>query len=157
MKRFLVKAFMRLFSWLPLGVHYFNAHILGWLARCVVRYRVKVVKENIDKAFPEKTPKERRRIIKDFYLHFGQIITETVWFSGCSPRRIQRSGIARITNPEFLDELQAKADGTIVLSAHCATYTRKMSFRSSSLSVSFVPGLIARPVSHSFHDWNGWV
>ena len=122
MKRFLVKAFMRLFSWLPLGVHYFNAHILGWLARCVVRYRVKVVRENIDKAFPEKTPKERKRIFKDFYLHFGQIITETVWFSGSSPKRIRRSRIVTVKNAELLDELQAKADGTIVMFAHCGNW-----------------------------------
>lgn len=122
MKRFLIKAFLRLFSWLPLSVHRFNAHILGWLARCVVRYRVKVVRENIDKAFPEKSPKERRKIFKDFYLHFAQIITETIWFSGCTPKRIRRSGIAKVNNPEFLEELQTKSDGTIILSAHCGNW-----------------------------------
>ena len=85
MKRFLVKAFLRLFSLLPLSVHHFNAHILGWLTRCVARYRVKVVKENIDNAFPEKSEKERKRIFKDFYLHFAQIITEAIWFGGSDP------------------------------------------------------------------------
>ena len=105
MKRFLVKAFLRLFSWLPLGVHHFNAHIIGWLARCVVRYRVKVVKDNIDQAFPEKSEKERKRIFKDFYFHFAQIITEAIWFGGSWPRRIQRSKIISVKNPEELHPL----------------------------------------------------
>ena len=122
MKRFLIKAFLRLFSWLPLCVHHSNAHIVGWLARCVVRYRVKVVKENIDHAFPEKSGKERRRIFRDFYLHFGQIVTETIWFGGSSPGRIRRSGIVRVKNPEEIERLAANRRGTIVLFAHCGNW-----------------------------------
>ena len=121
MKRFLVKAFLRLFSLLPLSVHHFNAHILGWLTRCVARYRVKVVKENIDKAFPEKSEKERKRIFKDFYLHFAQIITEAIWFGGSSPRRILRSKIITVKNPEELERIQ-NPNGTIVIFAHCGNW-----------------------------------
>ena len=120
MKRFVVKAFLRLFSWLPLGVHHFNAHILGWIARHT--YRTKIVRENIDRAFPEKTEKERRKIFKAFYLHFAQIIAETVWFGGSSPRRLARSKIITVKNPEELTRLAANPRGTIVMFAHCGNW-----------------------------------
>lgn len=122
MKKFLIKAFLRLFSWLPLSVHHFNAHILGWIARCVVRYRTKIVKDNIDKAFPEKTPQEKKKIFKDFYLHFGQIMTEIVWFGGSSKKRLLRSDIFSIKNPEELKRLSGNIKGTIVLFAHCGNW-----------------------------------
>ena len=120
MKRFLVKAFLRLFSWLPLCVHHFNAHIIGWLAS--LTYRRKIVKSNIDHAFPEKTEKERRKILKAFYLHFGQIITETIWFGGSSAKRIARSKIVTVKNPEELERLNSRKEGTIVLFAHCGNW-----------------------------------
>ena len=120
MKRFLVKAFLRLFSWLPLCVHHFNAHIIGWFARHT--YRTRIVKDNIDQAFPEKSEKERRKIFKDFYLHFGQIIAETVWFGGSSGKRIARSKIVSVTNPEELVRLAKKKEGTIVMFAHCGNW-----------------------------------
>lgn len=122
MKRILIKAFLGMFSWLPLCVHHFNAHIIGWLARCVVRYRVNVVRTNIDKAFPEKSEKERRKIFKDFYLHFGQIITEAIWFGGSSPKRIRRSKIVTVSNPDELRRLAGKREGTMVLFAHCGNW-----------------------------------
>ena len=122
MKRFLVKALLRIFSWPPLCVHHFNAHILGWLARCVVRYRRKVVRDNIDHAFPEKSPKERRRIFRDFYLHFGQIITEAIWFGGSSARRVKRSRIVTVKNQEVLRRLNSIAGGTMVVYAHLGNW-----------------------------------
>ena len=120
MKRFLIKAFLRLFSWLPLCVHHFNAHIIGWIAS--LTYRTKVVRSNIDHAFPEKTEKERRKIFRAFYLHFGQIITETIWFGGSSPRRLSRSRIITVKNPDELRRLAAKPEGTIVMFAHTGNW-----------------------------------
>ena len=120
MKRFLVKAFLRLFSWLPLSVHHFNAHIIGWIAS--LTYRRKIVRDNIDRAFPEKTEKERRKIFRAFYLHFGQIITETVWFGGSSAKRIARSNIITVKNPEELSRLAGNPKGTIVMFAHCGNW-----------------------------------
>ena len=78
MKKRIIRFVMRLVAALPLGVHYANAHFVGWIARVVVRYRYAVVKTNIDNAFPELSEKERKGIVKAFYLHFGQIVCETI-------------------------------------------------------------------------------
>ena len=40
----------------------------------VARYRVKVVRDNLSKCFPEKSAEELRRIERDFYANFAEII-----------------------------------------------------------------------------------
>lgn len=105
-------------SALPLWLHYANAHVIGWLTRCVARYRLKVVRENIDLAFPEKTPKERKKIVKDFYLHFGQLIVETIWFSNTTAKKMEKSRMVTLVNPEETKRLFSVAPGIICLSGH---------------------------------------
>lgn len=123
MRKTLITALMRLLSALPLGVHYANAHFVGWVARCIVRYRTKIVWDNITHAFPDKSEKEQKRIYNDFYLHFGQIICETIWFGGSSGKRIRASHIGELANPEEFTRLQtASPNGTVVLYAHCGNW-----------------------------------
>ena len=40
----------------------------------VARYRVKVVRDNLIKCFPEKTPRELRTIERKFYFFFAELI-----------------------------------------------------------------------------------
>ena len=122
MKKRIIRFFMRLFAALPLGVHYANAHFVGWMARVVVRYRYAVVKTNIDNAFPELSEKERKGIVKAFYHHFGQIVCETIWFGGSKEKRLRRSHIVSIKNPEELERLYNVAPGTIVLCSHSGNW-----------------------------------
>ncbi len=123
MRKTLIKVFLRLFSALPLSVHYFNAHIVGFVTRCIARYRTKVVWDNIVHAFPEKGRKGQRKIYRDFYLHFGQIICEAIWFGGSSGKRVRNSHIAELVNPEEFKRLQSAApNGTVVLYAHCGNW-----------------------------------
>ena len=122
MKKRIIRFFMRLFAALPLGVHYANAHFVGWIARVVVRYRYAVVKTNIDNAFPELSEKERKGIVKAFYLHFGQIVCETIWFGGSKGKRLRRSHIVSIKNPEEIERLYNAAPGTIVFCSHSGNW-----------------------------------
>lgn len=122
MKKRIIRFFMRLFAALPLGVHYANAHFVGWIARVVVRYRYAVVKTNIDNAFPELSEKERKGIVKAFYLHFGQIVCETIWFGGSKGKRLRRSHIVSIKNPEEIERLYNAAPGTIVFCSHLGNW-----------------------------------
>ena len=67
-----------LLSLLPLRVHYFISDILYYLLYYVVRYRVRVVRQNLATSFPEKSEAERRRIEKDFYNFFCDYLVESV-------------------------------------------------------------------------------
>ena len=66
--------FLRLFSRLPLRVHYlFSDGILFPLAYHVIRYRRKLVSRQLADSFPEKNEQERKQIEKRFYKTSFQI------------------------------------------------------------------------------------
>ena len=82
----IVTGCIRLLALLPLKVHYALCAILAWLMRSVVRYRRKVVETNLLHSFPDRSPEERRQILKGFYRHFGEIIAEAVREHGIVPK-----------------------------------------------------------------------
>ena len=65
-------------SSLPLPVLYRLADILYGILYYVIRYRKKVVYENLQNAFPEKSETEREAVAKQFYRHLTDIIVETL-------------------------------------------------------------------------------
>lgn len=78
-------------SHLPLSVHYFFSDVLLYpLVRYVVRYRVKVVRKNLLKAFPDKTEKERNEIMRKFYHYFCDLAVEIIKVHSISAEEIRR-------------------------------------------------------------------
>ena len=96
--------------------------ILAWLARVVVRYRYDVVMINLSRAFPDKKYRALVKIAKDFYRHFGEIVAEAIWFSGSNYKRLYKSGIVTVTNPEVVSEMFDEAPSLTVLSNHCGNW-----------------------------------
>lgn len=121
-KKTIIQTMMAALSALPLGVHEANAHLVGWIAMHIVHYRRKVVEENIDRSFPDAPAQLRKKYVKDFYLHFGQLVCETIWFSHTTPRRMASSKIVSVVHPEETSRLQSAAPGTIVLAGHYANW-----------------------------------
>ncbi len=75
--RFLAAAINAL-SYLPLSVLYVFAGLMSWFLYRIGRYRVEVVRENLQNSFPEKSVKELRAIERNFYRQFAQIVVEVV-------------------------------------------------------------------------------
>ena len=72
-------------SYLPLGVHYrFADWVLFPLMYHIVRYRRRLVRDNLTKAFPDRSDKERQQIARDFYHQFCDTIVETIYGFRCS-------------------------------------------------------------------------
>ena len=69
---------LRLTACLPLGVLYVFSDVLSFVAHRVVRYRLKVVRRNLQNALPERSRDELRRIERAFYRHLGDCIVESV-------------------------------------------------------------------------------
>ncbi len=67
---------MWFFSALPFGVLYILSGIGYLLIYRVGRYRRKVVRENLAKAFPEKSGEERRQIERRFYHYLSDYMLE---------------------------------------------------------------------------------
>ena len=119
---YIVRGLLRTLSVLPLKFHYFMGDVLSWLARNVLRYRSDVVWVNIARSFPDRKYWELKKIYRDFYRHFGEIVAEAIWFSGSNNKRLKRAGIVKVTDPELVSEYFDNSPSMTVLSTHCGNW-----------------------------------
>lgn len=118
----IVRGILVLLSKFPLKFHYFMGDVFSWLAMNVIRYRYDVVVTNVSRAFPEKRTWEVRRIVRDFYRHFGELVAEAIWFSGSSYERLRKNRIMTVTNPEVVSEYYSRFPSITLLSTHCGNW-----------------------------------
>ena len=82
----------------------------------MVRYRKKVIDDNLLHAFPEKTAEERKSIRNRFYRNFTDSIAETVKSISISKAELARR--FTITNQDFLDEEVKNGKSVLLLAGH---------------------------------------
>ena len=70
--------FLRLLSRLPLWFLYAVSDVLAWVAIHVVKYRRRVILENLSRSFPEKPPEEIRRLTRAFYYNLTDVMVESL-------------------------------------------------------------------------------
>lgn len=119
----LILGLMPRFIWLIL------ADILYVILYKIIRYRVKVTKENLRLSFPEKSEKERKWIERRFYLYLMDIFVETIALIGISKRRISKK-MKFINTEEFNAECEKKS--VIVALAHYASWELTVSYGCNS-------------------------
>ncbi len=113
---YIIYALLWLIAWLPLCILYILADILYFPLYYFVRYRVKVVRENLQNAFPGKSREELRVLEKKFYHHLSHIMMEIIRMIHISPAELEK----RITyeNPSILDEFYEQGKQVMVVVAH---------------------------------------
>ncbi|MEM7039914.1 MAG: lysophospholipid acyltransferase family protein, partial [Bacteroidota bacterium] len=116
----LVKGLLYLWSLLPMPILHLQSSIFAFLIHRVIGYRKAVVLDNLRHAFPEKSEAEIRHIAKGFYLHFCDVIVETVKLMSISAKNLKRR--MRHVNPEVLPEMTAHGGGGIAVFAHYANW-----------------------------------
>ena len=89
---------------------------LAWLASDVISYRNAVIDENLSKSFPEKNDAELKRIKKEFYRSFADIIIESFKLLSLNPRVLEKR--VRLINPEVLNRLKENNKGFIAVAGH---------------------------------------
>lgn len=98
---------------LPMPVLYVLSDILYILIYRVMRYRLKVVRRNLEASFPDKSEIELRRLEREFYHHFADYIMETIKLAHISEEEVLRR--AYIKNPELATQLQAEGQKTVMM------------------------------------------
>ncbi|MEH6592966.1 MAG: lipid A biosynthesis (KDO)2-(lauroyl)-lipid IVA acyltransferase, partial [Halioglobus sp.] len=110
-------SFYRAIAWLPFPVLYFFAWLAYLLLYYVAGYRRAVVKQNLSRAFPQKSDAEIKTLSKKFYRQLCQVALEIL-----KARRMSKDDFReRVTfsNPELLQEYSNNfTDSVIVLSIH---------------------------------------
>lgn len=105
-----------LISRLPFRILYVVSDVLAWLACDVVRYRRKVVRDNLRSSFPEKTERELRAIEKGFYRFLGDYFVETVKLSGMSEKTMRKRLV--VEGIEEINEAVARGQSVSVYLGH---------------------------------------
>ena len=100
----------------PYRVLYFISDLVYPLLFHVIRYRRKVVHNNLVNSFPEKSEKEILDIEKKFYRHFCDYVMETIKIMHVSDAQMRRR--MRFTNSELIEELRTDGRPFFVYLGH---------------------------------------
>ncbi|KWW28910.1 MAG: lipid A biosynthesis lauroyl acyltransferase [bacterium P3] len=103
-------------AWLPLWLLYAVGDLLRPVVYHVVRYRRRVVEQNLRNAFPEKSAAERRRIARAYYRHMVDLLVEALYNLRTTPAQIKRH--YRLVNREAVDRYYEQGQSVVLLSAH---------------------------------------
>lgn len=108
-------AFSLLISILPRLVKYYIIKPFIAAILMLARYRHKVIAGNLEKSFPEKGPKERRRIARRYYMFLAEVIVDTINLVGASEKRKDKA--VNWTNSKEMNEKLGGKDW-IAVGAH---------------------------------------
>ena len=124
---------LRILASFPLPVLHFLGEGLFVLAFYVVRWRVALARANIDAAFPEKSPAERRRILRDCYRNLAAALMEGIWGYGASAAALKRH--VRFVNPELVERCRAENRSVILLAGHVCNWEWLLLAAGANLSI----------------------
>lgn len=116
MTRLLFLLFVYPLSLLPLPALYVLSAGVNLVISRIVRYRRKVIDDNLRNAFPEKSGKELRRLRNLYYRHLSVIIVEMVKMMTISSRSLRRH--YRCANPELANRFFERGRSVILVSGH---------------------------------------
>ena len=108
--------FLRLLSYLPLGLLYRFSDALAWLARRVIRYRRAVIVNNLRRSFPEKSSAEIRQIARAFYHNLTDVMVESL--KGLTIREDELRRRVTFRNLDLIQQYYQQHQSLLLLTTH---------------------------------------
>lgn len=137
-----------LFALVPFRVMYVLSDGLAFLLRVVVKYRLKVVKGNIDRVFTDYSEQQKDKIIRDFYRHLADITLETIKGFSMSPGSVVERH--HLLNREVLDEYYDRGISVIGVTGHLGNW--EWGSLSGGLQMKFPLVGFYKPLSNKYMD-----
>ena len=103
-------------SFLPLPILYLFSDILYLFLCRLGGYRKKVVYQNLQRSFPNKSEKEIEVIVQKFYHHFCDVLVESLYFLSISEKELKKRFI--VQNPEVLESFYQDNQSVILMGGH---------------------------------------
>jgi Kdo2-lipid IVA lauroyltransferase/acyltransferase len=107
---------IRVIGLLPLRVLYFISDLIYYFIFHILKYRKKVVYENLKNSFPNKTDEEIKVVAKKFYRHLCDLFIETIYQPAMDENEIRRR--VRFKNPEIIDDYYRKGKHIAAVMGH---------------------------------------
>ena len=135
---------------LPLKILYILSDILFFPMFYIVRYRRKLVYQNMKDSFPEKSEKEIRRMEKAFYHHFCDYIVETIKLLHISDKETRKR--VKFHNTEALQEIVDNGGSCLMLLGHYGNWEFVPSVTLWMRKGSVIFAQIYRPLKNKWVD-----
>lgn len=108
--------FLKLVSRLPFSMLYWLADLFYFVVYYVVKYRKKVVYENLRNSFPGKPESEIKNIAKRYYRYFADLTVETMKLGNISAETFKKR--MQVKNPEEINRYFQQNKSVVVLTMH---------------------------------------
>lgn len=113
---FIADIFFLALAKLPKSILYSISNILFLILFYIIRYRKKLVYENLKNSFPEKSDTERKKIAKKYYGHLCDLVLEDLALIKMSKEKVL--SFVKYTNPELLDKYYKQNKNIIMVFGH---------------------------------------
>lgn len=138
--------FLYLISLLPFWILYLISDFLFVVLYYIVGYRRKVVQENLQNAFPEKSVAERADIEKKYFQYLADLIVETIKMITISKAEMQRRVV--VTNPEVVKGYMDKGKSVTAVAGHYCNWE----WAGMEFSIDTRLFVIYKPLSDDVYD-----
>ena len=149
MKKILILGLLKGVATLPLWMLYGISDFICLVVYHVVKYRRRVVWQNLTEAFPDKDTVELVKIEREFYRYMCDVIVETVKLLHISPKNLKRR--VEVINPEVIDAATARGKSVVLLLGHYGNWEWVQEI-SRYLDRRAYMASIYRPLNH--HPWD---
>lgn len=112
----LYRTMMFFFTIVPFGIMQRLSLLIAWLLRIGIRYRRKVVNDNLTRSFPHLSATEKKSIVKATYRNLAAVLLETMKMPSMNKQQINKRFKLR-PNAEF-EKLCREGRSVIIVSAH---------------------------------------
>lgn len=111
---------LRPLAFLPLKCLYLLSDFIYFVLYYIIRYRKRVVDDNLRQCFPDMTAGRCRAVSRLFYRNFADYIFETIKLFHISDREIKRRMV--FENTEAIDRFVAQGRSVAVYFSHCGNW-----------------------------------
>ncbi|MBC8155504.1 MAG: lysophospholipid acyltransferase family protein [Bacteroidetes bacterium] len=112
--------FFSVLSRLPFRILYYLADVLCFVLAHVVRYRRSVIRLNLTRSFPEKTPAQIRALVRGYYRNLTDMIVETIKLPALSADELRQRVVYRSAEP--IRQFLASGQSVLIMASHQANW-----------------------------------
>lgn len=109
-------------SVLPFWLHHLFSNLLYYLVYYIIGYRKKVVLENLKRSFPKKSEAEIKKIRKQFYKHFCDVIFEILKLMTISKKDFRKHFAFTANGIAIISAFEARKQSIIGIMGHCGNW-----------------------------------
>lgn len=133
-------------SKLPLRVLYGLSGVLYSVGYHLVGYRKQVVRQNMERSFPEKSPAKIRVLMRRFYRHFFDSLVESM--RGLTMPRSEYLKRVPLTNPEILQPYFDEGRSVMIVAGHYNNW--EWSAPALAMQIPHQMGAVYKPLRNAF-------